>query len=203
MVLGNRLSRHRPLGFLRGEQEELADRILLDALHYAAVINSQPLPLQFATTVDDVPDFHSGYKFFSRGTAEAVFLREPDLAGCDDHAYYRHACEAVMTVEALQSGAILATVNRRTYDEQPISVFARLDRSVLAADMIIWPCKRLRIPGHFVAQWLTNHLPKLLLGSLAPQGRTELLAIRDHVFRAFDLPIPVEGHDEVVRSLFV
>lgn len=27
LVLGNRLSRHRPLGFLRAEQEDLANRI--------------------------------------------------------------------------------------------------------------------------------------------------------------------------------
>jgi len=203
LVLGNRLSRHRPLGFLRGEQEELADRILLDALHYAAVVQNQPLPLQFATTIDDIPDFHSGYKFFSRRTAEAVFLGEPNLAGCDDHAYFRHACEAVMTLEALQNGAPLAVVNRRTFDEQPISVFARLDRSLLAANMIIWPCKRLGVPGHFVAQWLTNHLPRLLLGTLAPQGRDELLAIRNLVFKAFDLAIPSAQEDEIVRPRFV
>ena len=203
MVLGNRRSRHRPLGFLRGEQEELADRILLDALHYAAVINNRPLPLQFATTLDDMPDFHSGYKLFSRRTAETVFLSEPILAGCDETAYYRHACEAVMTVEALQSGAILATVNRHTYDEQPISVFARLDRSLLAANMIIWPCKRLGVPGHFVAQWLTNHLPRLLLVTLAPQGRDELLAIRDYVLRAFDLPVLMASHDEIARPRFI
>lgn len=203
IVLGNRLSRHRPLGFLRGEQEELADRILLDALQYAAVVNQQPLPLQFATTIDDVPDFHSGYKFFSRHTAEAVFQTEPNLAGCDETAYYRHACEAVMTVEAMQSGALLAVVNRRTYDEQPLSLFARLDRSVLAANMIIWPCKRLGVPSHFVAQWLTNHLPRLLLGTLAPQGRDELLAIRDYVLKAFDLPFPIADQREIVRPRFI
>ncbi|MCX6047184.1 MAG: hypothetical protein NT075_18930 [Chloroflexi bacterium] len=203
LVLGNRLSRHRPLGFLRGEQEELANYLLLDALHYAAVVNQQPLPLQFANTIDNLPDFHSGYKFFSRRTAEAVFLAEPQLAGCDETAYYRHACEAVMSVEAMQSGAILATVNRRTFDEQPISIFARLDRSVLAANMIIWPCKRLGVPGPFVAQWLVNHMPKLLLGTLAPQGRDELLAIRDHVLRAFEQPIPVENYSEIVRPRFI
>ena len=31
LVLGRRISLHRPLGFLRGELEELADRVLLDA----------------------------------------------------------------------------------------------------------------------------------------------------------------------------
>ena len=71
----------------------------------------------------------------------------------------------------------------------------------LAADMIIWPCKRLNVPGPFVAQWLTNHLPRLLLGTLVPQGRAELLAIRDHVLRAFDQP--VEMGEEIVRPRFI
>lgn len=203
IVLGNRISLHRGLGFLRAEQEMLADQILLDALHYDAAIHNRPLALQFATTIDPVPDFHTGYKLFSRPTAEAIFLSEPNLAGCSEIVYFRHAIEAVMTVEALQSGALLATVNRRTFDEQPISTFARMDRSQLSADIIIWPCKRLKIPAPFVAQWLANHLPKLLLGTLVPQGRDELLAIRNLVLQAFDLTLPEDEATLIPRAEFV
>jgi hypothetical protein len=202
LVLGERLSRHRPLGFLRGEQEELANRLLLDALSYYAAVNDQPLRWQFTHTMAGLPDFHSGYKLFTRATAEAVFLGEPHLAGCTVQAYFRHAVEAVMTVEALLHGAVMATVSRRTYDEQPISIFASLNRSQLAADMIIWPCKRLGIPGHFVEQWLMNHLPCLLLGTFVPDGRAELLAIRDLVLQAFDRPLP-PADQEIQRALFV
>ncbi|MBX3013993.1 MAG: hypothetical protein KF832_20905 [Caldilineaceae bacterium] len=202
LVLGSRLSRHRPLGFLRGEQEELANRLLLDALVYHAAISQKPLRWQFANGLEELPDFHSGYKLFTRASATAVFCAEPQLAGCTDQAYYRHAVEAVMTVEALLHDAVFATVSRRTYDEQPISIFASLNRAQLAADMIIWPCKRLAIPGPFVEQWLTNHLHRLLLGTLAPQGRTELLAIRDLVLHAFDLPLPT-APDTLSRSLFL
>ncbi len=203
LVLGGRLSRHRPLGFLRGEQEELANHLLLDALIYHANITGQPLRWQF-TGLEALPDFHSGYKLFTRASAEAVFCSEPQLAGCSDHAYYRHAVEAVMTVEALLHDAIFATVNRRTYDEQPMSIFASINRSQLAADMIIWPCKRLGIPSHFVEQWLTNHLHRLLLGTYAPQGRTELLAIRDLVLQAFDRPLPAaDQYATMQRSLFL
>jgi hypothetical protein len=187
LVLGNRASRHRPLGLLRAEQEALANHILMDALAYSAAVNGQPLHLEYLTTTDPLPDFHSGYKFFSRVTAHAIFDTEPPLMGLSEVAAYRHACEAVMTVEAYLSGATLAAVNRRTFDEQPISLFANYNRASLSADMIIWPCLRLGIPAHFVAQWLANHLPTLLLGTLAPQGQEELLAIRELVLTAYDL----------------
>jgi hypothetical protein len=203
VVLGERISTHRALGFLRGEQEALADRLLLDALHYHAARTDQPLALTFAASLGDLPDFHSGYKFFSRATAERVFLGEPQLAGCSETAYYRHACEAVMIVEAILDGATLATVNRRAFDEQPISSFARLDRSQLAADMILWPCKRLGVPAHFVEQWLANHLPRLLLGTLVPQGRAELLAIRELVLRGYGRTATGESAEGLLRTPFV
>jgi hypothetical protein len=203
MVLGNRASRHRPLGFLRAEQEELCNRLLFDALTYAATLRGQPLHLEYLTTTDSLPDFHSGYKFFSRAAAHAVFGQEPPLLHMSENAAYRHACEAVMTVEAYLSGATLAAVNRRTYDEQPISLFANYNRATLAADMIVWPCKRLGVPGHFVAQWLANHLPTLLLGTLAPQGQDELLAIRDLVLAGYHLDPSTTEPAPFTRPRFV
>lgn len=202
MVLGERRAPGRALGFLRGGQEELADRILLDALQYHAAQSNKPLQLNFATILNDVPDFHSGYKFFDRLTAERVFTQTPDFASGSADAYYRHACEAVMTVEALLNGALLATVDRRSFDEQPISSFAQLNRAQLAADMIIWPCKRLGVPGHFVAQWLDNHLPRLTLGTLVPQGRAELITIRRLVRQAYNLP-DLTDDEALIRPRFL
>ena len=177
MVLGRRISLHRPLGFLRGELEELADRVLLDALAYDAAVTDAPLRLEGGTTLDEVPDFHSGYKLFSRGAVEATFLGKPKLCGLGEVAYFRHACEAVMVVEALKGGAFLAVVNRSTMNEQPLTTFGKLDRVRLVADKIIWPCRRLGVPAHFAEQWLRNHMPRLQLNSLAPQGREELVQI--------------------------
>jgi len=172
IVLGDRRSRNRPLGFLRGDLEELADRVLLDALHYDAVIQSKPLVLQFTNTLDEFPDF-------------------------------------LPIVEALQHGATLCTVNRRTFDEQPMSSFARLDRGQLNADMIIWPCKRLAIPGSFVDQWLTNHIHRLPLSTLVPAGREELGSVCNLVRQAFGVatsngePNTENSTGELSRSLFI
>jgi len=202
LVLGRRISRHRPLGFKRGELEDLADRILLDSLYYRAATTGCPLPLQFAATLDEFPDFHSGYKLFTRPTASDVFTGEPQLCGVSEDCYYRHACEAVMTVEALENGACLTVVNRSTFDEQPISVFGSLDRQRLVADKIIWPCKRLEIPPAFVSQWLQNHLPRILLGTLLPEGREELLKIRDLILSAFGIS-PDAQEPDIIRMPFV
>jgi hypothetical protein len=174
------------MGFLRGELEEFADRVLLDALAYRAALTGRPLRLEYATTLDEFPDFHSGYKLFSRRTAEQVFLAEPQLAGVSEDAYFRHACEAVMAVEALECDAYLGVVNRTTINEQPISTFGLLNMTRLVADKIIWPCKRLDIPVRFVRQWMANHAPRLLLSTLAPAGQDELARIQARVLAAFD-----------------
>lgn len=184
LVLGERLSRHRPMGFLRGELEELADRVLLDALVYDAAVSNRPLPLQHALTLGEFPDFHSGFKLFDRQTASDVFLAEPRLCGTDGDAYYRHAVEAVMTVEALDAGAILAAVSRRTVNGQPFTTFGVMDRCRLVADKMIWPLRRLRVPAPFVMQWMANHVGRLQLHTLAPQGSGELERIAAMVMDA-------------------
>ncbi|HCL30638.1 MAG TPA: hypothetical protein DIC52_19685 [Candidatus Latescibacteria bacterium] len=201
-VLGRRISRHRPMGWLRGELEELADRVLLDALAYAAATSDRPLRLALATTMEEYPDFHSGFKLFSRNIMESVFLLEPDLCDVGDTAYYRHGCEAVMTVEAHLAGAELALVNRTTLNEQPVSTFGRLDRGRLVADKIIWPCRRLGVPAHFLDQWLRNHMPRLLLPTLAPEGKRELLAIRELIAADYGLP-PAAETELLVGPLFI
>jgi hypothetical protein len=200
LVLGRRISRHRPMGFLRGELEEFADRILLDALAYRAAVAGRPLRLEHALTLDEFPDFHSGYKLFSRRTAQDVFLGEPQLAGVTEDCYYRHACEAVMAVEALEHGAYLGVVNRSTLNEQPISTFGLLNLSQLAADKIIWPCKRLEVPAPFVRQWMANHAPRLLLNTLVPAGKDELARIRQRVLAAFG---QAPGLEPPLQPLFV
>jgi hypothetical protein len=186
MVLGERVSRHRPMGFLRGELEELADRMLLDALTYHAATTGRPLRLEYVLSLNDCPDFHSGYKLFDAETARQVFCGAPRMAGVSSECTNRHACEAVMTVEALECGAYLGVVRRTTFNGQAISTFGQFNVSQLTADMIIWPCRRLQIPLAFVEQWMANHMQRLLLHTLAPDGVQELERIRRLVIAAYD-----------------
>ena len=97
-----------------------------------------------------------------------------------------------MVVEAILSGARLGVINRTTYNRQPVTTFGLLNQAAVTADMIIWPCKRLGVPGSFVRQWLDNELPTLLLGTLIPEGRHELATVYQRVLQAFG-----EGDDTV------
>jgi hypothetical protein len=188
------------MGFLRGELEELADRVLLDALHYRAFAKGKPLRMEFANMLDEYPDFHSGYKLFSADVAKNVFMSEKKTMGLSEECYSRHACEAVMTVEALENGAILGLVNRSTVNEQPVSTFGLYKRERMVADKIIWPCKRLDIPDEFVRQWMANHSHRLLLSFLAPDGRGEIESICSFVEEAF----PAAGKwEKISQPLFL
>ena len=181
MVLGQRRSRHRPMGFLRGDLEELADRVLMDVLLYHAAITGKPLRLEYPLLMDEYPDFHSGFKLFDRVTAQSIFQNEPDLAGASETCYFRHGVESVLTVEALEAGAYLGAFTRSTVNEQPISTFGLFNRIQLVADKIIWPSRRLKIPHQFIRQWMANHMPRLLLSTMAPEGKNELIKIRNTV----------------------
>jgi len=202
MVLGRRISRHRPMGFLRGELEALIDWVLVDALHYHAAVTGHPLHFEYATLLDEAPDFLSGYKLFDRATAEAVFMGDLNLAGCSERCYYQLVCEVVMSFEALESGARLVVVNRSTFNEQPVTIFGKLNQAQLTAAMIIWGCKRLGVPGIFVKQWLANHMPRLWLNTLVPKGQEELAQVQQLVLAAFE-DVPAEGTGAVLQPLFV
>jgi hypothetical protein len=189
------------MGFLRGELEELADRVLLDALYYHAAVVGIPLRMEYAASLAEYPDFHSGYKLFSAQTARDVFLADPNRAGVSETCYYRHAVEAVMTVEALENDAYLGVVNRSTVNEQPVSTFGTFNAGRLMADTIIWPCKRFNVPLEFVRQWLDNHIPRLLLNTISPEGKQELLRLRQLVLE--DYGYTVEKQDTLLQPLFV
>ena len=176
--------------------------MLLDALHYHAAVNGRPLPLELATALEEFPDFHSGYKLFDRATAADVFLRPPRLCGVTEDCYYRHGVEAVMTVESLLAGARLTVVNRSTLNEQPVTTFGLMKRQQLVADKMIWAFRRLAVPPPFVRQFVDNHLPRLLLATLVPDGQRELAEIRRLVFTACGVDA-AHLEKESLRPLFL
>ena len=106
-----------------------------------------------------------------------------------------------MSVEAIRSGARLLVVARSAMNEQPVSSFGLMERTRLVADKIVWPCRRLGAPAEFVDQWLRNHIPRLLLPTLVPQGQEELIQIRRLVLE--ELGRSDVGEELLGRSPFI
>jgi hypothetical protein len=193
LVLGRRSTRHHPLGYFRGEMEELVDRILMDCLQYHAARKGTPLDLRFALHLDDFPDFHTGFKLLTRPVAASILSAGFPSLGLSDEAVFRHAVEAVLGVEAILAGATLVSVARSTRNEQPLSVFGMLDRRQLMADKVLWPGRRLEVPPVFLAQWFDNHAARLLLGTLNPEGKQELRELRRILRRELGQPDDPRG----------
>lgn len=191
-INGRRISLHRPMGFLRGELESFVDGITHDALTYDAARRGYPLRMEYATAFGEIPDYHSGYKVYSRALAEAIFSNPFDYPELPADCYWRHSVEVVMVVESILAGGLLGQVNRSTFNEQPVTTFGAYNRVKLYADNIIWPCVRLGCPPAFVEQWMRNRAAQLNLNTLVPQGRDELhqimAAVRSHVAIPDDSP---------------
>jgi hypothetical protein len=177
LVIGRRIDRHRPLGFRRGQMEELCNRILLDAMNYRLARRSEVLNSQHYSPYGDVPDFKSGYKLYSRAVARIAFTRNPRFLCLEPKDYWRHGAEPIPIVEAVMAGAVIGEMNRTTFDVQPTTTFTESSAVDMHVKTLAWAFCRLGIHGKCAEQMFNNHIPRLLLASDA-SGREQLDAIK-------------------------
>ncbi|MCG2660890.1 MAG: hypothetical protein L6437_11670, partial [Kiritimatiellae bacterium] len=69
-VIGRRQSIHRHLGFARGEYETLMNEVIMDAVRFAISRVGGVLNTQFSAAYDLPPDLQSGFKCYTRATAQ-------------------------------------------------------------------------------------------------------------------------------------
>ena len=177
LVIGRRIDRHRPLGFRRGQMEELCNRVLRDAMNYRLAKRDRMLNAQYYSPYGDVPDFKSGYKVYSRGVARLAFRRDPRFLCLDPKDYWRHGAEPIPIVEAVLGGATIGEMNRTTFDVQPTTTFTESSAMDMHVKTLAWAFCRLRVPLECAEQMFNNHIPRLLLANEAA-GREELNAVR-------------------------
>jgi len=177
LVIGRRIDRHRPLGFRRGQMEELCNRIFLDAMNYRLAKRGQVLKTQYYCPYGDVPDFKSGYKVYSRAVARIAFTRKPRFLCLAPKHYWRHSAEPIPIVEAVLAGAVIGEMNRTTFDVQPTTTFTESSAVDMHVKTLAWAFCRLSVPAKCAEQMFNNHIPRLLLGSDA-SGREQLEAIK-------------------------
>jgi len=177
LIIGRRIDRHRPLGFRRGEMEELCNRVVLDAMDYRLARQGRILNSQYYSPYGDVPDFKSGYKVYSRGVARRIFKRKPLLLCLEPKDYWRHGAEPIPIVEAVLAGAIIGEMNRTTFDVQPMTTFTESSAMDMHVKTLAWAFCRCRVPLKCAEQMFDNHIPRLLLRTEAA-GRQQLDAIK-------------------------
>ncbi|MDP2897189.1 MAG: hypothetical protein Q8Q12_11655 [bacterium] len=177
LVIGRRIDRHRPLGFFRGEMEELCNRVMLDSFTYWLARRGRVFNSQYYAPYGDVPDFKSGYKVYSRGLARRIFMRNPRLLCLQEKDYWRHGAEPIVMVEAVLTGAAIGEMNRTTFDVQPTTTFTESSAMDMHMKTLAWMFCRLGIPLACAEQMFNNHIPRLLLVTDA-SGRDQLDALK-------------------------
>lgn len=181
-VLGQRGSLHRPMGLARGEYERLLNEVTLLAVRWALAREGQAPDLRYCQRLPEPPDFQSGYKLYTRRTAEAFVhsLREAD-ATHPEAQVLRWGIQFLSTVDLLMQGAVAGSVYRLTYDEQPQSSFENADNRLLAyGQQFVWLYRRLQIPLSVGLAWWDEAILRTNW-STAPGGWEELLAIRAYL----------------------
>jgi hypothetical protein len=182
LVLGQRGSLHRPMGFARGEYERLLNEITLLAVRWAMAKNDTAPDLRYCQRLPEPPDFQSGYKLYTRSTAEA-FVRS--LRTADEQApelkVLRWGIQFISTVDLLSRRAVAGSVYRLTYDQQPQSTFENADNRLVAyGQQFVWLYRRLQIPAEVGLRWWDEAILRTLWAD-TPGGWDELLAIRQHL----------------------
>jgi hypothetical protein len=187
LIVGARSSRHRPMGFWRGELEALLDGLTLDALAFALARQGRPLDQRFLRW-EGVPDLSSGYKAYGRLLAEQLFGRcEPRYLTLSPSDYWHYGPETVTVVEAVEAGAALAEVMRPAWDGQPTSSFGEFKLLALYGELLAWVWARLAVPLAVAAVHFDSRARGTLLRTI--DGGSALVAslrmhalqkVRDH-----------------------
>jgi len=183
ILLGSRRSRHRPMGWVRAELEELLDRVTLDALAYALARQGRALDVSHCLGPGSVPDLSSGYKVYGRQIAEALFVEhEPQMACLSAQDYWRYGPETVNVVEGILAGAVIGETLRLTWDGQPTTSFGQFDHVSLYGELLAWVYCRLELPLSVAAQFYDNCVPSMALRTTV-QGRELLASVRQYALR--------------------
>lgn len=180
-VIGRRASVHAPLGWLRGEYEWLLNEVVVEAVAFALAPREQVWDTRFL--VGRVPDLQSGYKLYGRDAA----LRAVDALTTEADAHpelelQRTGMEIVPFVTLALAGGVFAEVERKTYHDQPVTSYGRVDRARFYGAKLAWALRACGVPPAPAALLLDGALAHRPLMT-DPAARTEALALRELVLR--------------------
>lgn len=178
--VGARSDLHRPMGYARGELEGVLNEVTLMTL----ASMGHPVKLQYCRLHGPWPDLQSGFKLYTRTTADLAarslreaHRREPHLLPL------RWGVQFITTAELLHAGAVPVTHLRLTYDQQPQTTFEGADNLARAYGIqLAWLMRRFSIPPQRAWPILDAALCATLYGT-TPGGWETLLSLRKFVAR--------------------
>jgi len=184
-VVGCRGSLHRPMGFARGEFERILNRVKMTALNACLAAEGRAVDERYCALQGDEPDFQSGYKLYTRRTANiaASGLRRAHAAQ-PERKPLRWGVQFISSAELLLSGAITGAIHRLTYDDQPQSTFeGKHNYAEAYGRQIAWLYDRLGTPPAAGIAWIDAAIMRSQYGTVEG-GWQELLALRRYVIEA-------------------
>lgn len=201
-VIGRRADLHAPLGWVRGEYELLLNEVLVEAVAFALAREGRVWDTRFL--VNRAPDLQSGYKLFSRAAAaQAVAALEQADAAHPDLHLARTGMEVVPFVALALSGTAFAEVERKTFYDQPVTSYGRVDFTRFYGGKLAWALRTCGVPLSAAALLLDGaaaHRPLFT----DPDGRAGLLALRRLVLEQLTAgTTPEEIHAEPRTRRFI
>lgn len=183
-VIGRRVSVHAPLGWLRGEFELLLNEVLIDGVAFALARDGRVWDTRYLA--ERAPDLQSGYKLYSRAAAElAARSLEDEAATYPDLHLLRTGMEIVPFVNLALDAGVLAEVERKTFYDQPVTSYGRVDLAEFYGSKLAWSLKRCAVPVDQAQILIDGALSRRPLYT-DPHGRETALRMRHLVMERLE-----------------
>jgi hypothetical protein len=161
VVVGRRADIHRSIGWIRGEFEELLNRLTMAALTHRLAAEGRVLDLRFLSAYPEPPDLMSGYKLCSHGIcrvmAERNWQEGLPVTAVD---LYRYGMEQIPLVEGGLEGAAIGEVLRLVGDDEKVSGHGRYTEPSVNAGLALWVLRRLDIAPDAAVSILENAIAR-------------------------------------------
>jgi hypothetical protein len=190
-VIGRRANLHAPLGWVRGEFERLLNEVIVEAVAFARAREGHAWDTRYL--VERAPDLQSGYKLYSRAAAEqAVCALEEAAQAWPGLNLRRVGMEVVPFVALALAGGVFAEVERKTWFDQPVTSYGRLDLPRFYGAKLAWALRHCGVPLQPAALLFDGALARRPLFT-DPSGRAALLELRRFVLELLaGGPVPAD-----------
>ncbi|MDW8368081.1 MAG: hypothetical protein RMK49_19745 [Abditibacteriales bacterium] len=177
MSIGRRVNVHRHLGFVRGEYEWMMNEVVFEAVKFARAREGKTVNTQFFAAYEPVPDMQTGFKCYTRATAQLlVDTLQRASQETPDWDVRRHGAEVPVIVETLLRGGTIGEVTRLAWENQPITTYDLAGRVQVKGTVLAWALRRADVPLAVARQLLCNAIARRTMAK-EEKGLSDLLSL--------------------------